>query len=420
MSSSSNGIIDIPLIERITLDPEAAFANCLIENTTNGKALFVRKKDDAYGSKASGSDGSDSYRISNTVTVLGPPSLLKHKVIDLLLKPPSTSQQQQQQQQQTSTQPEMSSSYIIKNYATSWSSGIGVSYSSETHLAVLDVPTDGYPHKVALPTLFALSVSQAVLVVCSEVCTPSTLPDTTHCTLLHGIAKSKASLPEPHSSKFQNLFKERPTLGFVIPHFASPRSEALLEAWAKSAQCSFLFTQALTPFLRIPIVPEWQQRLGDFMPLVTQSSSASSISQQDASAMEAAFCKNVLSGMLHEQKTGMTAAKVWCSHIAEAGNALTPSNQNPLGLAVADALKTHISGALRASMVVCSRAVREARQSYASELPSVGGYSREAHEKHVEKALTKYRSVAAGMAIDDYASFLKKKLLNEWVSQKTY
>ena len=87
-SSGSAEIIDIPLIERVALDPEAAFAGCLIEGTANGRALFVRKKDDASGPKASCGDGSDSYRISNTVAVLGPPSLLKRRVIDLLLRPP--------------------------------------------------------------------------------------------------------------------------------------------------------------------------------------------------------------------------------------------------------------------------------------------------------------------------------------------
>lgn len=418
-SNSNSGIIDLPLIERITLDSEAAFARCFIENTPNGKALFVRKKDEtgsgtrlpSSSSSSSSSDGSDSYRISNTVAVLGPPSPLKRKVVDLLLFGP---------QQPRSPDSPQTASYAVRNYAAGWSSGVGVSYSNETHLAVLDVPTDGYPHKVALPTLFALSVSQAVLVVCAEVTTPSTLPDTAHCALLHGIAKSVASLPEPHSSKFQSILKERPTFGFVLPHFAPCKSEALLEAWANSAQRTTLFAHSSAPpFFRIPIVPEWQHKIFMFAP-ITPAAQWGTDSQQDPSVAETAFRKNVLEGMLHEQKTGMVAAKTWCAHVADVACMLTPSGQNLLGLAVADALKAHVSGALRASMVICSRAVREARQFYASELPSGGGHSRETHEKHVEKALQKFRSVAAGIAIDDYTSYLQKKLLNEWVSQKTY
>lgn len=424
--SGGSGFIDLPLIERITLDPEAAFANCLIENIPNGKALFVRKKDDIYGSSRSSSDVSDSYRISNTVAVLGPPSSLKRRVIDLLLEsqshPHSTSSLSSIEQTTTTSTLDTTNTYTIRNYATTWSSGIGVSYSNETHLVILDVPTDGYPHKIALSTLFALSVSQAVLIVCSEVCTPSTLPDTTQCALLHGIAKSKASLPETHSAKIQNFVKERPTLGFVLPHFAPSKSEALLVAWSLSAQCSSLFADTPTSYLRVPVVPEWQHKFTEFMisPSQFDVNNNNNVSQNDFLMMDDTFRKSVMEGMLHEQNTGMESVKTWCTHIADVASALTPSSQNPLGLAVTDALKIHVSGALRSSMVVCSRAVREARQVYAAELPSKGGYSKEAHEKHVEKALHKFRSIAAGVAVDDYASYLKKKLVNEWVSPKNY
>lgn len=400
MAASTSGIIDLPLLERVTLDPGAAFESCFVDDTVNGKTLFARKKDDSSVPKGN-NDGSDGHRISNTVAVIGPPSHLKRRVVDLLLSPAPSAQR--------SPSPD---EYVVRNYAAGWSSGIGLSYSKETRLAVLDVPTDGYPHKVALPLLFALSVSQVALIVCSEVCTPSTLPDTSQCALIHGLAKSVSSLKEPHLSKLLALAKERPSLGFVLPHFAPHNSEALLEAWARPAQHTPLFAHDPVLFFRVPLIPSWQAKLQDIVKIPPQARSSNSDSD-NTSLLETVFVRDVTRNLLHEQKTGMATAKAWCGHVADVAGALTPSGQNPLGLAVADALKTHVSGALRTSMIICSKAVSEARQLYAEDLPGTGSYSREAHERQVEKAMAHFKSIAAGVAVEEYLTYLRKKLHSE-------